>query len=314
MHASALVLTSPTSPASMERIDVPDPAPGQVRIRVEAATVNGFDRALVAGWLWHLLPAPTFPVGVGRDLVGTIESAGAQSGLTPAQRVAAILPGPVLGPGTVAEYVTLDAAQITPLPDVDSDALTTAACTGLAVLTAAGMDSALHVDRGDVVLVTGATGGVGSALVPLLVSRGVRVLATARREERAQAYVESLGAEVVAPVGDGCRDAVGVATPDGVHAVAHLAGDPAESAAHLRPGGRLISPLGATSEQVGRDDVTVQPYIAETTSAAQADLLARMADGGIVPRISAVYPFEKAVDALSAMLEPKLGKVVVAVL
>lgn len=310
MLASALVLTAPGSPPSIERIDVPDPDPGQVRIRVEAATVNGFDRALVAGHLWQTSGMPAFPVGIGRDLVGTVESAGAQSGLVVGQRVMGILPGPTLGPGTVAEYATLDAAQVTRVPD-DADALTIAACTGLAVLAAVGVDATLGVGRGDVVLVTGATGGVGSVLVPLLVSRGVRVLATARPDGRAQEYVESLGAEVVPAVGEGCADRVRAAVPDGVDAVAHLVGDPAEAASVVRSSGRFVSPVGAAPETLGRDDLTVEPLVADTTSAAQARLLRLMDEGILLPHISAIYPFEKVLAAVDAMLEPKLGRVVV---
>ena len=48
-----------------------EPGQGQVRVAVEAASVNGIDAATAAGYLWDLLPA-TFPVVLGRDFAGTV--------------------------------------------------------------------------------------------------------------------------------------------------------------------------------------------------------------------------------------------------
>jgi hypothetical protein len=71
------------------------------------------------------------------------------------------------------------------------------------------------------------------------------------------------------------------AASDGVTAVVHAAGDPAELGQLLRPGGRLASLVGATVEQVGRDDVTVIPVLAVDTVEKMRDLVDKVAAGDL---------------------------------
>ncbi len=101
--------------------------------------------------------------------------------------------------------------------------------------------------------------------------------------------------------------------PDGVDAIVHGAGDPAVLAALLRPGGHLVSVLGADQAAVGRDDVRVTSLAAETTSAKLTELLEEVAAGDPAVHVSATYPIADATDALAAFGSGKIGKIVVTV-
>ncbi|MDT4922662.1 MAG: hypothetical protein QOG01_375 [Pseudonocardiales bacterium] len=284
----ALAMTAKDTAPAVVDVLLREPGPGEVRVDVEAASVNGFDLAVAAGYVWDYLPAE-FPVVLGRDFAGSVGG----------DPVAGVVTAPGLGPGPIAERVVVDAASIVPRPEGVS--AVQAAAVGLAGVTALDLVDALEVAAGDVVLVSGATGGVGAFTVQLAAARGARVVATARPGEAAE-FVRGLGADEVTGY-DG--------TPDGVTKVAHAAGDVAVLAALLPPGGRLASTLGATAEQAGRDDVTVTAVHAHYTPEKLAGLLAEVAAGRLAVPVAATYPLEKAADALAAFGGGKLGKIVV---
>src|SRR5256885_1331977 len=78
-------------------------------------------------------------------------------------------------------------------------------------------------------------------------------------------FVSSLGADDVVDFRGDVAAAVRAVAPDGVSAILHAAGDATVLAGLLTPGGRMVSLLGATAEQVGRDDVTVIPIQSKYT-------------------------------------------------
>ncbi|MDQ1747922.1 MAG: hypothetical protein QOD07_2185 [Frankiaceae bacterium] len=294
-------------------LDVADPAAagGEVLVRVEAASVNGFDLAIAAGRVWDSMPH-AFPVVLGRDYAGTVAAVGAGvDALTVGQRVAGVVTGPSLGPGSIGELYVAPAAKVTARP-ADVSAVD-ATAVGLAGVTAATAMDALGIGAGDTLLVSGATGGVGSFAVQLAAAAGARVVATAAPGEASE-FVSSLGAsEVVDFMGD-LADAVRDVAPDGVTAVLHAAGDPAVLGGLLAPGGRLVSLLGATNEQVGRDDVTVTPIQAAYTPERLGRLLDAVASGELRVAVGATFPLSAATDALEWFKDPThLGKAVVTI-
>src|SRR5207245_2331965 len=108
-------------------------------------------------------------------------------------RVAGVIPGVDLGPrtGTFADHVSAPATAITRVPEgVEARQ---AAVIGLAGVAAHDAVHALDVQPGETVLVSGATGGVGSIALQLVVEAGATVIATARPGEE-EDYVRSLGA------------------------------------------------------------------------------------------------------------------------
>ena len=292
-------------------LDVAAPAAGdgQVLIRVEAASVNGFDLAIAAGRIWDSMPAD-FPVVLGRDYAGTVAAVGAGvDGFEVGQPVAGIVTGPRLGPGSIGEHYVAAAGKVTARPvavlAVD------AAAVGLAGVTAATAMDVLGVGVGDTLLVSGATGGVGSFAVQLAAAEGARVIATAAAGEASE-FVSSLGARDVVDFTGDLAAAVRDVAPDGVTAVLHAAGDASALAQLLAPGGRLVSLQGATLEQTGRDDIAVTPIQSKYTPERMGRLLDAVAAGRLRVAVGKTFALADATEALEWFADLRhLGKVVV---
>jgi len=308
--ARALAVAARGSAPALQEVSVADPGPGQARVAVDAASVNGIDAMTAAGYLWDMLPHE-FPVVLGRDFAGTVESVGdAVSGLSVGDRVAGVITAMTLGVGAVTELITVDADSLATVPD--SVTAVQAAAIGLAGVTAVDLISALQLTSDDVVLVAGATGGVGVFAVQLAAASGATVLATARPGEGSD-LVRALGAAVAVDHTGDLAAAVGDAAPGGITAVVHGAGDVAQLASLLQPKGRFASALGATDEQVGRNDVTVTAVMATATVAKLRTLLDAVDAGTLRVPVARVYPFDQSAQAIADFAGHKLGKLVVAV-
>ncbi len=306
----ALAFRSRSDKLAVQDIPATDPGPGQVQVAVEAASINGIDAAAAAGYLWDMLPA-AFPVVLGRDLGGSVAAAGeAVTGFAPGDRVAGVITGMTLGAGTIAGMVTVDAGILTAQPAGVSSVQ--AAGAGLAAVTAHDLITALALTEADVVLVSGATGGVGAYAVQMASADGALVLATARPGE-ASDFVRGLGADAAIDYTGDLAAAVRAAAPEGVTAVVHAAGDVAALAALLNPDGRLVSALGATAEQAGRDDITVTGVMAMAEPEKFAALLAGVAAGTLKVPVARSYPLDQATQALADFGGHKLGKLVITV-
>lgn len=245
-------------------VPVPRPGPGQIQVRIAAAAVNPADIVLPSGEFRELTPLE-FPHIPGNDFAGTVTEAGA--GVTAyrtgdeifgqsvprALRAMAGATRPSLSTGTLAEFAVFEAD--TPLlahrpPGVPADQAAALATTGL---TARALMTTAKVQPGETVLVVGATGGVGTALVPLLAAAGARVIATATAADagllRGLGATEVIGyAEAGYPSGAGA--AFNLTLPGD-----HLAG----VARALRSGGRLLTITYPVPKQewTGRDDVAL---------------------------------------------------------
>lgn len=175
----------------LEHIDTPVPTDGQILVRVEAAGVNRGDWHATTGLPYLVRVAefgarrPSVPVR-GTDVAGTVTAVGSD--------VDRFRPGdPVFGwaDGAFAEYAVTTADRLAPLPArvsaVQAASLPTTGVTALqAVRDIAGVRS------GQRVLVTGASGGVGSAAVQIACSFGAEVTGVA--STRNVELVRSLGA------------------------------------------------------------------------------------------------------------------------
>src|SRR5438270_14053913 len=114
----AYAISGRDSQPAVQDIPQPEPAEGEVLIAVEAASVNGFDLSVAAGYVWDMIPHE-FPVVLGRDLVGTVSAVGdGVDSVSVGDRVAGVIPGMALGArtGTFAEYVALPASAVTAVP------------------------------------------------------------------------------------------------------------------------------------------------------------------------------------------------------
>lgn len=216
--------------------DVPEPGPGQALVRVLAAGVARADLLMRAGRYPGRAPRPPFVPGW--DVTGVVEALGPGApGGWLGRRVTAL----VLTGGN-ASHACVAVDDLIPLPDgIDMEL---AACLPLNYVTAYEMlRQAAGVREGERVLVYGAAGGVGTALLDVARNFGARPYGVASSRDRH--VVESFGARFLD------RDAgTSVAAPT-VHAVIHggadvvldpLGGASLRRSWHaLRPGGRLVS-------------------------------------------------------------------------
>ena len=201
----------------VERED-PQPGPGQVRLAVRAASVNPIDWKLRSGGMASS-DAPSRPVIGGVDVAGTVEAVG--------DGVSAFAVGDeVLGRasgGAYAEKALADADGLTARPAEVSwevaaslPVVVTTAYRGLGLLGLGEGDDT----TGKVLVITGASGGVGVIATQVAVARGVTVIGSAG--ERHQDDVEALGATAVR-YGEGFADRVRAVT-DHVDAAFDTAG------------------------------------------------------------------------------------------
>src|SRR5437764_6089916 len=106
----AIALAELSAPPTLHDLPVPTPGPGEVLVRVQASSVNGFDLSVASGRL-HGMMEYRFPVVLGKDFAGTVEAVGPDvSRVSVGDAVFGVLMKPVLGDGTFGEYVTVPEA------------------------------------------------------------------------------------------------------------------------------------------------------------------------------------------------------------
>lgn len=202
----AWLCENPTGVEALRWTDLPtpEPAPGQVRIAVRAASLNFPDVLVVQNKYQVKPPLPFVP---GSEFAGTVDAVGAGvKHLQPGDRVA------VVGvTGGFASHACVDAATVLPLPPgfafEDAAAFTlTYGTTHHALVDRAALRS------GETVLVLGAAGGVGTAAIQIAKAVGARVIAAASSDEKC-ALCSQLGADATINYGrDNLRDAIKAAT------------------------------------------------------------------------------------------------------
>ncbi|MFF0413185.1 NADP-dependent oxidoreductase [Kitasatospora sp. NPDC004745] len=273
--------------------EVPDPkvGPGQVLIQVRAAAVNPVDWKVMAGGLDGMMDT-VFPVVPGWDVAGVVTAVGPDTPeFTPGDEVMAYARKDVVQAGTFAEYVTVAAPAVARKPA--SLDWAQAAGLPLAGLTALRSLNRLAVGPGDLLLVHGAAGGVGSLAVQLGRDRGARVIGTA--SERNHAFVRELGGEPVS-YGDGLVERVRALAPDGVSGVADFVGGQLETTlAVLADGGRHVSVADPRVEQHGGHWIWVRPDGAEL-----AELAAAADRGALTVEVAGTFPLERTAEAFDA--------------
>lgn len=161
------------APLAVVDLAIPEPGPGQVRVRVEAIGLNPVDADLVASgsseWAW-----PHVPI---LDAAGTVDAVG--EGVTqwrPGDRVAGH--GDLRAHGAAAQFALFDGEVLARIPDgVSSETAAAVPCAGMTAYQA--VHRRLHVQPGQSILITGATGGVGGFAVQLASRAGAHVIALA---------------------------------------------------------------------------------------------------------------------------------------
>lgn len=315
----AVVYTGAGGREVMRFEERPDPVPGSDEVLVAArfAGINSADLSQRAG---NYPAPPGAPQDVpGLEVAGTVVATGATvRGISEGDRVFGLVGG-----GGLADRVVVHARHVTPVPESLSDeeaaAIPEAFVTAHdAVVTRCGLG------LGDVLLVTGANGGVGSAGVQIGVAAGARVFASARS---AHEQLSALGAEPVSP--DDAVEAVKAA--GGADVVLELVGAPNldRNLDALALKGRIVvvgTGAGADADLslrklMGRrasvlGTVLRARPVEEKAAAVQAfahEVVPHLVSGRMRAIVDRVFPAEEAADAFDYMGgSGKFGKVLLA--
>ena len=266
----------------------PEPAAGEVLVKVYATSLNPVDRSTRAGHLQGMVNF-TLPFIPGLDLAGVVEAVG--EGVTTVAAGDAVYGySNMMRQGAYAEYAVVSEGEIAPKPaSVDFEM---AASVPLAGLTAwQGLFGVGGLQAGQTVLIHGAGGGVGSFAVQLARAKGARVLGTAGSDKLA--LLRDLGVaeaidytttrfEDVARDIDVVFDTVGGELTERSFAV-------------LKPGGIYVTPAGQPDPEVAAGRGVHASFMLVQANPADLIEIASLINAGTVkPVVSTVLPLAEA--------------------
>ena len=308
----------------------PAPGPGEVLLKVRFAALNPADAFLAGG----MYPAkPKLPHILGRDAVGEVVAAGAGVGWPQKGESVGILRCEVgvNVRGALAEYVVAPAESLAPIPQGWS--AEEMACAPLVFLTAwqaltQWREPEAPPPAGSVLLVTGASGGVGVASMLLGKSMRLTVVGLSRSAAKGE-KLKALGADAVFdPEDRDLRAKVSAAiAPRKVDiAVDNVGGALFPQIIAMLGYGGKISVVGRSGGPVPEFNtgtlffrrnriggVAVSDYSPEAAQTVWKEIVRRMTEAGKRPIIDRIFPFEEAIAAFGRLAEGPMGKIVVRV-
>ena len=312
--------------------EVPEPQPGptEVLLKVRYAALNPADAFLAQG----LYPAkPTLPHILGRDGVGDVEAVGSHVEHIRVGETVGILrcETGVETPGTLAERVVVPAESLVRIPVGWS--LEEMAGAPLVFLTAwqaliQWSDPPAPPSEGSILLVTGASGGVGIASVLLGKSMNLVVVALSRDEEK-RTKLKTLGADFLFdPEDRNLRRSVSAAiSPRKVDLVIDCVGGKLlpHVIALLGYGGRIsiVGRSGGTVPEFNTATLlfhrirmgggAVGDYTAQAAQIAWKEIVDRLETIGRRPQVDSIVPFEDVKKGFARLAQGPMGKVLVRV-
>lgn len=300
----------------------PQPAPGQLRVRVLAAGINRADIVQREG---HYPPPKGASPVLGLEIAGIVDAVNGSSRFQEGDAVFGLVSG-----GGYAEYALIDSSAALPKPDlmswVEATSLPEAWMTAWFNL----VDIAA-LQPGETVLIHAGASGVGAAAIQLASLLGARVIASAGSEEK-RAFCRNLGADevidsrqpgfaanlkaqggvdvVLDPVGAALfDDNIAVLKPDGRLVVIGIMGG---SSATLNLGLLLVKRLRLLGSTLRSQPEAVKARLA---AALEAEVLPALADGRARITLDSVYPLAAVADAHRYVEDNRnLGKVVLSLL
>lgn len=293
---------------------LPEPGPGQVRVRMRLSPIHNHDLWTVRGQYGY---KPALPAIAGSEAMGVVDALGeGVDGIAMGQRVTT-----AGARGAWAEYFLAQATALVPVPDAIDDP--TAAQLVAMPLSALMLLEMLQVEAGDWIVQNAANGAVGKALAMLAKARGVRVLSLVRREAGvAEMQAQGIG-DVVCTAGDDWKDRVrevlgGQRPKAAVDSVGGAAS--AVLLAMLGEGGLLVSfgsmsgePMQVPSGELIFKQATIKGFWGTPASKAlspqdrrrlMGELMQRTASGELQLPVAAIHGFDDVAVAVRDSLEP----------
>ncbi|MCP1133622.1 NADP-dependent oxidoreductase [Paenibacillus polysaccharolyticus] len=265
------------------------PGPGEVRIRVHAASVNPVDIAFRSGQMGGFA-GRSRPLIPGKEAAGVISEVGSGVKWQVGDRVMAIAsPFSPYG-GAYADEVVVPAEHISRIPEgLDFAAASTLPMNGVTAHTT--LDQ-LNLAPGQTLAVTGAAGIVGGYIIQLAKKRGLRVIADASAED--EQLVRDLGADEVVRRGEEIGYNIRKLVPDGVDGLADSAAQMGAVVPAVRDNGRIAF-LRPWPGQPGRG--IFGEYVSLTSYYSLRYISEEVEKGILTPRVADIFPAEQAYNA-----------------
>jgi NADPH2:quinone reductase len=319
----ALLCTRLGGPDDLEIQDLPDPVvgPGEAVVKVEAAALNFFDTLIIAG---KYQTKPAFPFSPSAEFAGTVVEVGrGATAVAPGERVAGYA-----GYGAARERIVVKADTLVKLPH----GLEAERAAGLIVTYGTSyyaLKDRAQLKAGETLVVLGAAGGVGLAAVELGNLMGARVIACASSDEKLAFARRHGAAETVNYAAGNLRDELKrLGGERGIDVVYDPVGGAQAEVALRSLGweGRFLV-IGFAAGEIPKIPLNLVllkscdvrgvywgAWVAREPQAHRAntaDLLAWCAAGRLSAHVHAVYPLERAADALKALSDRSvMGKLV----
>jgi NADPH:quinone reductase-like Zn-dependent oxidoreductase len=288
----------------LDVVDVPDPVPvdGEVLVRVKAAGINPGEASIRSGALHDRWPA-TFPSGEGSDLAGVVEQVG---GGVEDWRSGDEVIGFTENRASHAELVVVEAGNLVRRPpEVPWEAGGALAVAGA---TAWAATRAVAPVAGDVIVVSGAAGGVGTLAVQLARNAGATVIGLASEDHHG--WLRDHGA-IPVTYGDGVAERVREAAHGKVDALIDTFGSGYVD---------LAIDLGVAPERIdtiidyaaaARHGAKTDASAVGSSAAVLAELVQLIAEGKLEVPIARTYPLAQVRDAYRELAQRHtLGKIV----
>ena len=292
----AVGVTEFGGPAALHLVEVPEQhaGPGEVRLRVTAATVNPTDTYLVLGAYAERDPAKSPPWVPGMDVAGVVDEVGeGVEHLAVGDAVMGVVV-PSGAHGGYRESLVLPAGSVVLSPKNATDV--EASTLPMNALTARFSLDLMGLTPGQVVAVTGAAGAYGGYVVQLAKADGLTVVADA--SEADEQLVRELGADVVVRRGDDVAERIRAEFPDGVDGLADGAVQDALVLPAVRDGGAVATVRGYRGD--GRRGLRMFPTLVRKVAQDRAalDRLRQQAEDGVLTlRVNRALPAEEAAEA-----------------
>ena len=322
MKAVVVEQYAPIDQIGLKEIALPMAGPGQIRVRVQAASIGFVDGLKVEGRYQTRDPRPFTP---GAEFAGVVDDVAADvTGLTPGKRVMGAARS-----GALAEYIAVPATAVEVMPDgLSMEAAAAFRTNYLTALYALGERGRLVA--GEQLLVLGAAGGTGIAAIQIGKLLGARVIAAASTEAKRD-FAASFGADAVidytrADWRDALKDLTGghgadvIFDPVGGEVSVQAFRSIAWNGRHLVVGFAAGSipalpfnlPLLKGGLLIGVDVAQIARREPEAEGRVMTQLSAWLNDGKLAPVVGRVFPFEDFRAAFKTMqTRAALGKMVV---